>query len=462
MRCVKGYASATELTILSSCTIILLLPPGLFAPCGGRWERWMDLLEKINRSFGQWYEGLFGGSDDVRPKDILRRILAAMEDNRKEGFDNKIYVPNQYILEINVQDEEEKEYLLSFLNKDELEAAVRRYCQQNQYHIRGALDFTVREAEPGAEDIADVDRKQEKVRVRCRYDSRVTAPPARPASPAVEDRTVAKVPHSHFDDEGTVAAVATASLVVYAPNRSPFKYAFTKNEVVIGRSTGGGCDLVIATDGQVSKKHARIELDVDGRFTLYDLASTNGTKINGRRVENRTLNDGDEIHVGETRITFQCTVAEPSGVADELKTNVRVEPRLAATRGGARFGGAAARGLDEPGSSSPPIRLLHSRSARLVLLDGDEEVDDYLMASETMLGRAVTNDIVLPDRSVAARHARICSDGDGYRLEPLAPGHIVAVNGAPAAPGEAVMLRDRDRITLGTLTLRFESGDPSL
>ena len=98
----------------------------------------MDLFEKINRSFGSWYEGLFGGGDDVRPTDLLRRILAAMEDNRKEGFDNKVYVPNQYILEINVHDEEEKEYLLSFLDRDELEAAIRRYCQQNHYQVRGA------------------------------------------------------------------------------------------------------------------------------------------------------------------------------------------------------------------------------------------------------------------------------------------------------------------------------------
>src|SRR2546430_8869302 len=93
----------------------------------------MDLFEKINRSFGAWYEGLFGAGDDVRPKDILRRILAALEDNRKEGFDNRIYVPNQYVLEIAVDDEEEKDYLLSFLDRDELEAAVRRYCQQNHY-----------------------------------------------------------------------------------------------------------------------------------------------------------------------------------------------------------------------------------------------------------------------------------------------------------------------------------------
>src|SRR5580704_15676760 len=132
----------------------------------------MDLLEKINRSFGAWYEGLFGGSDDVRHKDILRRILSAMENNRKEGFDNKIYVPNQYILEINVHDEEEKEYLLSFLDRDELEAAIRRYCQQNHYHIRGALDFTVKEVEPSEME----SRRGEKVTVRCRYNTKITTP----------------------------------------------------------------------------------------------------------------------------------------------------------------------------------------------------------------------------------------------------------------------------------------------
>ena len=139
----------------------------------------MDLFEKINRSFGTWYEGLFGGGDDVRPKDILRRILAAMEDHRKEGFDNRVYVPNQFILEIDVHDEEEKEYLLAFLDRDELEAAIRRYCQQNHYHIRGPLDFTIKEV-----DDASLPGKRDKVRVRCRYNTKITA--AEPVS--VKDR----------------------------------------------------------------------------------------------------------------------------------------------------------------------------------------------------------------------------------------------------------------------------------
>ncbi len=145
----------------------------------------MDLFEKINRSFGSWYEGLFGGgSDDVRPKDILRRILAAMEDNRKEGFDNRVYVPNQYVLEINVHDDEEKDYLLSFLDRGELESAIRRYCKQNNYVIRGALDFTIKEVD----DPELNDKKGEKVRVRCRYNTKITGPETAP--PASARRTI--------------------------------------------------------------------------------------------------------------------------------------------------------------------------------------------------------------------------------------------------------------------------------
>ncbi|HLK59668.1 MAG TPA: FhaA domain-containing protein, partial [Chthonomonadaceae bacterium] len=207
----------------------------------------MNPLERFNRTFGTWYEGLFGGSDDVRPKDILRRILAAMEDHRKEGFDNRIYVPNQYILEINVHDEEEKEYLLSFLNKDELEAAVRRYCQQNHYHIKGGvLDFTIREVE-STEILPD--KRQEKVRVRCRYDSKVTAPEPTPAQgrgqdrPGQEERTVPGIPPLYEEEMGTVPSVATAALVVYAPDRPPFRYPLARGAVTLGRSPRSDNDL---------------------------------------------------------------------------------------------------------------------------------------------------------------------------------------------------------------------------
>ena len=422
----------------------------------------MDLLEKMNRSFGTWYEGLFGGSDDVRPKDILRRILAAMEDHRKEGFDSKVYVPNQFILEINVHDEEEKEYLLSFLDRDELEAAIRRYCQQNHFHIRGPLDFTIKEVEDES-----LGGKREKVRVRCRYNTKITAPesakPTETSAPVslpdlpLEDRTVASVGAWQGGEEGgTVPSIAAATLVVYAPDRAPFRYAIARQSVGIGRSPKSGNDLVIESDGQVSKKHARLELDAEGRFTLYDTGSTNGTKVNGRRIDNRTLNDGDEIQIGETRLTFQQGIGAKKAIPTN-GTHEGREPMGGNSRGGV-FGGAAAQARDLPSadaSVSPPSRPLRARTARLILLADDQDLDDFLLASETLIGRGVTNDIVLPDRSIGTRHARILHDGDGYALESLGDAETT-INGIPLHPRQPTRLTDGDHIGLGALTLRFD------
>lgn len=423
----------------------------------------MSSLERINSAFKKWYEGLFPNSEDVRPKDILRRILTALEDNRKEGFDSRVYVPNQYILEIAVDDEEEKEYLLSFLDREELESAVRRYCQQNRYHIRGALDFTIREV-PASE--LDEERRREKVRVRCRYNSKVMAPePAPLASPpglpevpysqvAYEERTVAGAPAREDSEEmGTVASVAYAALIVYAPDRAPFRYTISRSALTIGRSPRAGNDLVIESDGQMSKRHARLELEADGRFTLYDLGSTNGVKVNGRRVENRTLHDGDELLLGETRFTFKQEGQE----AEAALANDAARGASEGRSQGA-FGGAAAllNAQEGPGSSSPPARVLRAHTARLVLVGNGRDVDEYLLASETTLGRAVTNDIVLTDRSIATRHARLVYNGDGYLLEALdnAP---TSLNTGALAPGQSLPLKNGDLIRLGSLELRFVS-----
>ena len=421
----------------------------------------MDLFEKINRSFGSWYEGLFGGSDDVRPKDILRKILAALEDNRKEGFDNRVYVPNQYILEIAVTDEEEKEYLLSFLDRDELESAIRRYCQQNHYHIRGSLDFTIKEAEAGAGDRA---RPDEKVRVRCRYNSKITTPePPVPISGSpsntnqdevpFEERTVAGLSAfaGNEDDGGTVPAVASAALMIYAPNRAPYRYAVSRGAVTIGRSPRSGNDIVVETDGQISKKHARIEMDRDGQFIIYDLDSTNGTRVNGRRVDNRLLHDGDEIVLGVSRLMFQLVGAQSSEGINSISTPAKT---------GGAFGGAVAQfqNISDMGSSLPPNRILRPRNARLILIDGGADIDSFLLASETLIGRGVTNDIVLPDRSIATRHARIVHDGSGYNLEPLDRSASTAVNGKPISPGDEVPLKEGDSLEFGDLHLRFEGG----
>jgi len=122
------------------------------------------------------------------------------------------------------------------------------------------------------------------------------------------------------------------------------------------------------------------------------------------------------------------------------------------------FGGAAAPESDpEEARAATAARTSHGKTARLVLLDDDQEFDDFLLASETAIGRGVTNDVVLPDRSIATRHARIVHDGDGYMLQAL-PDAATTLNGVSVTPGKPIPLADGDRIGIGNLSLRFESG----
>ena len=69
----------------------------------------------------------------------------------------------------------------------------------------------------------------------------------------------------------------------------------------IGRD---GADIPLE-DGKVSRKHAEIGLYGPGAWILRDLASTNGTSLNGRRVDEKTnLKHWDLIRVGDTRLRF--------------------------------------------------------------------------------------------------------------------------------------------------------------
>src|SRR3954447_13521221 len=70
--------------------------------------------------------------------------------------------------------------------------------------------------------------------------------------------------------------------------------------VLIGRSRR--CDFVVR-DPSVSRRHALL-IRSDEAWTLYDLGSTNGTRINGWRVERATLRAGDDLELGGARFRF--------------------------------------------------------------------------------------------------------------------------------------------------------------
>src|SRR5690348_9531060 len=68
-------------------------------------------------------------------------------------------------------------------------------------------------------------------------------------------------------------------------------------EFTIGREAG--VDLVLS-DGKASRRHAALRVLPDGRATLYDLGSSNGTFVNGQRIQSTLLQGGEQIQIGDT------------------------------------------------------------------------------------------------------------------------------------------------------------------
>ncbi|MEJ5914585.1 DUF3662 and FHA domain-containing protein [Pseudokineococcus sp. 1T1Z-3] len=101
---------------------------------------------------------------------------------------------------------------------------------------------------------------------------------------------------------GSIAPATAASATPEHPvlDVDGSRYQLTGRATVVGR--GSESDVVVDDPG-VSRRHVEIRVEA-GRASVRDLGSTNGTFLDGRRVESAPLVDGAVIAVGRTRITF--------------------------------------------------------------------------------------------------------------------------------------------------------------
>lgn len=79
-----------------------------------------------------------------------------------------------------------------------------------------------------------------------------------------------------------------------------------KDRAVAGASAS--CDIVLSGD-HISDQHASFRFQ-EKHFVVTDLDSTNGTFVNGDRVHQHTLADGDRVSMGGVEWVFKCVVFE--------------------------------------------------------------------------------------------------------------------------------------------------------
>jgi adenylate cyclase len=93
---------------------------------------------------------------------------------------------------------------------------------------------------------------------------------------------------------------AVPRLVLQRPDGKQSVYPLSQR-CTLGRHPA---NVVQLDDREVSKEHAVLE-QVSGAFRIKDLNSSNGTFVNGRRVAELQLRDGDEVRLGATRLQFR-------------------------------------------------------------------------------------------------------------------------------------------------------------
>jgi pSer/pThr/pTyr-binding forkhead associated (FHA) protein len=75
--------------------------------------------------------------------------------------------------------------------------------------------------------------------------------------------------------------------------------------LTIGRGSDNG---LVIHDSRISRHHARLQAR-RGTLVLTDLGSTNGSRVNGERVDEVVLGEGDTIELGDTVLVVESVSA---------------------------------------------------------------------------------------------------------------------------------------------------------
>lgn len=96
--------------------------------------------------------------------------------------------------------------------------------------------------------------------------------------------------------------IGTARLEILTGGFEGMTYDLAGDEMVIGRNPT--TDITLLDEG-ISREHALVLYDQEmPGYVIEDLSSTNGTKVNGKRIRSSPLVEGDEVQIGKTLFRF--------------------------------------------------------------------------------------------------------------------------------------------------------------
>lgn len=156
-----------------------------------------------------------------------------------------------------------------------------------------------------ADDSTDVTQEDDGVETTRKSETPVSSPEvdrSTDAADPIESTVKQEAPAptgSSTQDRRKLPQVSLSLTVTQGPDEGK-QFTLTKGSVLIGRVS---VDIKL-DDKDVSRKHALIEAFGKDQVYIRDLASTNGTYVNRKRIANCKLSNNDEISVGTTTLRF--------------------------------------------------------------------------------------------------------------------------------------------------------------
>jgi Protein of unknown function (DUF3662)/FHA domain len=252
----------------------------------------MSMLRNLEAKLGGLVEGAFGRAfrTSVQPVELAHKLAKEMEDNQMASV-SRVYVPNHYNVFLSPQDREQFASYEPALRK-ELSDYLLEHARQEQFALstRPQVEFQT-------DDRLDLGEFGIQAQLLAEPEDEQAQGEVAPA-PSAGDFGHTMV-YSPSRDARRLEPVddRRQALLVGGGRRN----VLSGNRVVIGRSREA--DVVIQ-DPNVSRRHAELRRE-DGAWQIVDLGSTNGIKVNGRRVTNAQLRPGDQVTIGVTDLTFE-------------------------------------------------------------------------------------------------------------------------------------------------------------
>jgi pSer/pThr/pTyr-binding forkhead associated (FHA) protein len=125
-----------------------------------------------------------------------------------------------------------------------------------------------------------------------------------------------------------VSAASTYLRLEVVSGNAPGSTLVVEDELIIGRhATGPGR---LSEDEEISRQHARISREATGNYAIEDLGSSNGTFVNGLRIQSpRVLALGDSIETGATTLLVKAIVTPEPPARAELRLEIDFDAREA-------------------------------------------------------------------------------------------------------------------------------------